>query len=124
MELMELTALVDQYDAARDQRLAADKEAAFLKREENELADRLITEMYSNETFYCAGHTKRVKMTPVQKPKVTDWPALHEYMVKNDAMDLMQKRLHEGALADRLEDGEKIPGFEYVQVNKLSIGKI
>ena len=124
MELMELTALVDEYDEARNHRLEVDKQAAFLKRAENDLADRLIAEMYSNETFYCAGHHKRVKMTPVQKPKVTDWLLFHTYVVEHDATDLLQKRLHEGALGDRLEAGEEIPGFEYVQVNKLSIGKI
>lgn len=124
MELMELTALVDQYDDMRERRLAADKVAAGFKREETALAERLITEMYSNETFYCAGHTKRVKMTPTPKPKVTDWLLFHTYVVEHNATDLLQKRLHEGALADRLEAGEEIPGFEYVQVNKLSIGKI
>ena len=124
MELMEIANLVNLFDLAREARLAADKEAANLKRLENELQDRLIRIMHDQDMHYVAGKYKRVKLNVTEKPIVEDWPAVYGYMVEHDATDLLQKRLHEGAVKDRVDNGEVIPGIAYVEINKLSIAKI
>ena len=124
MELMELSALVDEYDSLRNERLAADKVAALLKKRESAVAERLIEEMCAQDTFFCASKSRRVKMTPISKPKAVDWGIIYAYMKENDAMDLVQRRLHETAINDRIEEGEEIPGIQFIQVNKLSIGNI
>lgn len=124
MELQEIAALVDEYDEIRDHRLSVDKQAAYLKRQENELSDRLITILYDNEMMYVAGKYKRVKLNITSVPKAEDWDVIYEYMKEKDAMDLVQKRLVASAINDRIEEGEEIPGIVFVQINKLSIGKI
>jgi len=124
MELAELSHKVELFVAKRDERLAADKEARRLKAQEDSLAEELISEMRRNETYFCAGTTHRVKLNPSTRYRVADWPAYYQYMLDHEAMDLLQKRIHESALNDRLEDGEQIPGLEQVEVVKLSIGKI
>jgi hypothetical protein len=124
MELMELKALVDEYDRAREERLAADRVAAKLKRDETILHDNIMGELIGNDVMYAGGTYKRVKRNIIDKPKVEDWSAVHAYMREYDAMELMQKRLHEGAYTERTEDGIIIPGIVLIEVNKLSIGKI
>jgi hypothetical protein len=124
MELAELSKLVAEYDVKRIARLAADKYAAALKKNETALAERLITEMRSQGVNFCASGTRRVKMTTKQKPKAEDWPKIWEYMAKFDAMDLVQKRLGEAAVQERLDDGIEIPGIVWVEVDTLSIGNI
>jgi len=42
----------------------------------------------------------------------TDWPALHAFIAKTGAFDLLQKRLTSTAVAARFEEGEPIPGVE------------
>jgi hypothetical protein len=124
MELMEIAALVDQYDSKRDERLLMDKEAAKLKREEQVLHDRILHELNNQGMMYVAGTYKRVKVNPTIKHVAEDWDAVYRYMANNDSMDLVQKRLHEGAIILREEEGLVIPGLTIVEVNKLSIAKI
>lgn len=124
MELAELTILVDDFTAAKTERLAADKVAAQLKSTEVQLKERIIAELISNESRMCGGHTHRVTLQTKSKPQAVDWPAIHEYMVSHDAMDLQQRRLHASAIEDRLEQGEEIPGIEFIQVNDLSVAKL
>ena len=124
MELIELSALVDAFDVQRKERLAADKVAKALKRDEEEMSQRLIAVMYENEAHFAAGKNVRVKLNVTSKPVANDWQKVYDYMMENDAMDLVQKRLHHSAIDDRIEEGEEIPGIEFVQVNKLSIGKL
>ena len=124
MELIELAALVDEYNATRHQRLLADKEAAALKKEEKVIHDRIIDVMFTNDTYVAAGQQAVVRLQQTEKPIVEDWVSYYNYMTEHDAMDLLQKRVHESALKDRLEAGEEVPGVTFVEVNKLSIGKI
>ena len=124
MELMEIAALVDEYDEARNHRLEVDKQAAYLKRQEQALHDRILHELNNQGMMYVAGTYKRVKVNPTIKHVADDWVEVHKYMRDNDAMDLVQKRLHEGAIILREEEGIIIPGLQSVEVNKLSIAKI
>lgn len=124
MELAELSKLVDAFNEARTERLKADKIAAGLKSAENQLKQRILHEMLDQDVGFASGKAIRVKLQTKEKPKCNDWSALHEYMVKNDSMDLMQKRLHEGAIKLRLEEGIEVPGIEFVEINDLSVGKL
>jgi len=124
MELAELSALVDTFDEARQKRLAADRTAKDLKSKEVRLKEEIMHEMLDQDVGFAAGLKIRVKISKKSKPQATDWSKVYEYMVENDAMDLVQKRLHEGAIKLRLEDGIEIPGIEFYEVTDLSIGKL
>lgn len=124
MELQEIAALVDEYDEARNHRLEVDKQAARLKREETILHDRILAVLFDNDMHYAAGKYKRVKLNTTIKPKAEDWEAIYNYILVYGATEIVQKRLHEGAIKDRVDEGEIIPGIAFVEVNKLSIGKI
>ncbi len=124
MELAELSKLVGEYDEARNLRLAADKKAAELKNTEGKLSSRLIDEMRSQQVGFAASETRRVKLNTKTKPVADDWPVIWAYMQAFDAMDLVQKRLHEGAVQERLDDDKVIPGLVFVEVDSISIGNI
>src|SRR5690606_1302384 len=49
-------------------------------------------------------------------PRVVDWKAVNEYIVRKKATDLYQARLHVSAWNDRIAAGEKIPGIETVDL--------
>lgn len=46
-----------------------------------------------------------------QRAKVTDWGALVEYVVANDAFDLLERRVVTSTAIERLQD-EPVPGIE------------
>jgi hypothetical protein len=113
--------LVDAYIATRTQRLAADKIAAKYKEEESALKKRLIEIAIAAKTKSLGGSVGTVNYDRSNKPTVTDWPKLYEYIKAHDAFDLLQKRLGEGAVEERWEDGIVIPGVSTFPVDNLTI---
>jgi len=124
VELAELAILVDEFTVAREVRLAADREAKKLKGTETALKSRIISELIANDATMVGGETHRVTLQTKSKVQAEDWPEIHKYMVEHDAMDLVQRRLHAGAIDDRIEEGEEIPGIVFIQVNDLSVAKL
>lgn len=50
------------------------------------------------------------------------WEAIWKYIFKTKAIDLLQKRLHEGAVKARYEDGKTIPGVKTFDMVILKFG--
>ena len=124
MELALLGKLNDDYVAARQLRLDSDKEAARLKSIEVKLHDRLVEELRSNDVGMVGGSTHKVTLKTVSKPQAEDWQAVYQYIKDNDAFELLQRRLGEGAVAERTEAGEKIPGIAFYLKSTLSVSKL
>ena len=124
MELMILSKLVDEYTVTRQNRLDADKHARTLKAKETELKDQLLGELITNEVGSVGGSTHTVKRQTKKKPQVAEWPEFYEFMLKEEATQLLQRRLNEGAVKEMVEDGVHIPGIEYYEVNDLSVSKL
>ena len=124
MELAELSKLVDEYDVARTVRLAADKQAKELKSVESRLKETILNVMFDQDVGFASGLKIRVKRQTKTKHKAEDWGLFYEYVVANDAMDLLQKRLSDKAIVLRQEDDIVIPGIVAFEVNDLSVAKL
>jgi hypothetical protein len=116
----ELGALSDQYWAAYNKRLNAERAAKELKGIESKLYAQLVTELRSQELTSVGGHDVRLTLTCSTEPVVKDWQAVYDYITANQDFSLMQKRLAAPAIKERWEAGEVIPGVETFEVFKLS----
>lgn len=124
MQLDILSNLIDEYCLTREQRLVADKEAQKLKSIETDLKFRVMQEMLNNDCHMVGGKYKKVTLRTKSKPTAADWGQIYDYIKEHDAQDLLQRRLAEGAVKDRLQEGEVIPGLELVEINDLSVSKL
>lgn len=124
MELDVLSNLIDEYCVTREQRLVADKEASRLKGIETTLKHRVMQEMLNHECHMVGGKYKKVTLRTKHKPTASDWSLIYDYIDKHKAPDLLQRRLAEGAINERLQDGETIPGVELIEINDLSVSKL
>lgn len=118
----QLADLADSYAKARDERLVKQKELAKYEETERDLKNQLIQKMVDAEVPIIGGSYATVTCKAKDVPTAEDWPTIHQFMKDNDAMDLMQKRLHEGAVKERWDDEVEIPGVGHYTVHKLSIG--
>lgn len=108
----------------REKRLKLDKEAAKAKAAETALADHIINTLPKDSTG-AAGKHHRVQVKLKEVPQVKDWPAFYAYVKKNNAFDLLQKRLSEGAVQERLVESKKgLPGVEIFKTPKVSLTKV
>lgn len=119
-------ACADLYFEARQKRLAADKAAAELKAEEVRIANYIIDNLDKNSTG-AAGKHHRVQVITKVKHRVNPekWNDFYKWVAKNNAFDLLQKRLSDEALRDRLANSKaKIPGVEPFNAVTISLTKV
>jgi hypothetical protein len=114
----------DELHRVREIRLALDKLAEGVKARETELGEHLINSLSKSDDTGVAGLKFRAQVKMKDVPKAADWPAFHAYIAKTGSFDLLQKRLSDKAVTDRLDDGVKLPGIEIMHVPSVSITKI
>lgn len=119
-----MAACADLLYVRREQRLAADKVADELKKEEVSLENWIIDHLPKSDATGVAGHIARVQVLNKTVPRVVDWPALYKYISKNKAWELLQRRVGEGAVKERWEAGKEVPGVEHYSFPKVSIHKV
>lgn len=114
----------DEYHRVREIRLAMDKIVEGVKERETELQEHLINNLSKADDTGVAGLKYRAQVTTKTMPKVNDWPVFYAYVAKSGDFDMLQKRLADKAVMERLEDGVVLPGVEKMRVPSLSITKI
>lgn len=119
-------ACADLLHDVRTQRLAADKAAATLKAEEERIKSHIIDNLDKNSTG-AAGKHHRVQV--VIKPKYRilpeKWPEFFAWVSKNKAYDVLQKRISEDALVERLASmRSKPPGVDKFNAVTVSLTKV
>lgn len=120
-DLANLTQLVDAYIAKRIDRLLADKAAALLKAEENQLKKNLLEIRAASGAKSLGGTLGTLNWHRKNKPIVENWGALYAYIKQYDAFELLQRRIGEKAVEERWEDGIVIPGVTTFPVDDLTI---
>ena len=95
-------------------------EIAFDELEERILQSLLDSNTESHKVGSIALGTVTVSVKRSTVPKVADWAKVNKYVVKNNATDLYQARLHVAAYNERVAAGEKIPGIETFDVKSLA----
>ena len=116
-----LSRMVDRFHDAREQRLEADRRAAALKKEENDLKQLIIDNLLSSGTDVIGGRVLTVTLVKKSKPSAQDWGAIYDYIKEHDAFDLLHRRLTEKAVKERWDAEENVPGVVELTVNDLSL---
>lgn len=121
-----LGACVDLYHAAKELRLAMEKQlAGGVKALENALKEHLIANLSKSDDTGVAGRQYRAQVVTARKVKVADWGVLHSWIRKNDRFDMLQKRLADTAASDWIDTEKRIlPGCEIINIPDLSVRKI
>jgi len=108
--------------SVRKRRLSLQREADLLEQEEKGLTNALIDQMAQRDrvTLFKEGENEaRLIMTEEPMVTVDGWPAVLDYIIKNKAPDLLQKRLTASAVKARWDEGEVIVGIERVRKYSL-----
>ena len=77
------------------------------------LRDEMTKEMNDAGTVSYSGPGIRISLRKSIVPQAVDWTKIYRFMKKNNAFDLLQRRLASTAWNDRMEDRKSpIPGIE------------
>lgn len=119
-----LGACADRVYELRQKRLDAQKIVDAIEEEEKALREHIINTLPKSETTGVAGKLARVTVVTKQVPQVKDWNLFYAYVKKNNAWDLMQRRLAAAAVTERWEAGKKVAGVEAFTAVTLSVNKV
>ena len=114
--------LLQQYYETRAQRLELDRQSAALQVQEDKLKYELIKAHNAGDTLSHRAYLFSYSEKPV--PYVEDWSKLTQWIIDNDAPDVLQKRLTESAIMARIREGEVIPGVTVIQKPVVLVEKV
>jgi hypothetical protein len=97
--------------SVRKRRLSLQREADLLEQEEKGLVNDLINFMNTDGRSVWKEGEDEVTLIESTEPVVNEWPKVLDYIIENDAVDLLQKRLTASAVKKRWDDGVSIPGI-------------
>lgn len=108
----------------REKRLELNRAVAALAEKESALQEHIINSLPKSDATGVRGKVAQVSIISKEVGTARDWNKIFNYVQKKGAWDLLQHRLNDAAVAARWEEGEKIPGVEKFQVNKVSCTKL
>lgn len=115
---------IDSLYLARSKRLALDKELEEMKKVESALREHIKHNFDEADLNGAKGKIATATLTTLYQPTATNWDLVFEYIRKNRAFDLLQKRLSATACRARWDNKKDIPGVERIPVTDLSVTKI
>lgn len=105
-------------------RLAAQKVVDELARQESLLKQHLIDTLPKGEASGVSGKVARVSIGSKDVPQAENWDLLYAYIKKTNSFDLLQRRLSDAAVGERLDAKVKIPGIKLFKVVTVSLNKL
>lgn len=108
----------------KEKRLAAQKVVEQLADEETALKEHIIKTLPKSKASGVAGKVARVSTYNEEVNQVEDWDKFYTYVHKHKAYELLQRRVSNQAVEERLEAGEKLPGFKKFTIVKVSLNKL
>jgi len=114
----------DELYNTREQRKALQKEVDALTEKESLIKEHLINNLPKSDASGVTGKLVRVTAVTKTVAQVKDWDKFYAYIKKNNAFDLMQRRVSEAAVQERWEGKKKVPGVEPFNVVSISINKV
>lgn len=124
-----LAACADQLYNTQQQRYALQKQVEELSKQETILREHLINNLPKSDATGVAGKVARATVKSRDVYVVKDWDKLYGYITLNakknpGVWSLLQRRLGEGAAAEIISAGKKLPGVEAGTVPVISLNKV
>jgi len=119
-----LAICADQLYETKAKRLEAQKVVDALQAQETALREHLIDNLPKSEATGVAGKVARATVVVKEVPQVEDWDKLWVHIKKNNAFELLQKRLSTTAVAERWDAGKEIPGVNHFKAVSISLNKV
>jgi hypothetical protein len=116
---------IDTLYQLRSQRLALEKEADELKKQEKELEDYLVNGFSALGLSSAKGSLASFSFVKLDQPNVKDWDLLYKFIVERNDFSLLHKRIGAESWREYLEnDSVLVPGTEIFKKTQAYLRKI
>lgn len=118
-----LGACADLLYELRAARLELEHKIEELRAREARVRDYLVGALEAQGLTAVVGGVARAGLTTMHVGRVKDWEAFAAHLFATRDLSLLQRRLNDGALRERWDVGETVPGVEAFLVPKVSLTK-
>lgn len=119
-----LKELGEQLRDVKQQRTELSRQDAELKQKQDELEQAILVAMDTAGLKRCAiDGVGTLTSTTKIVPNVEDWDAFYRYVIDNEAMYLLQRRISQTAFAEHVQNLGDLPGIKPVELASLSMRK-
>lgn len=115
---------IDALYALREQRLALERQVDQLREKEHALEEELIELCGKARLNGAKGKLASITVMSKLVASVKEWDLLYAYIKRNNAFELLQRRVSDAAVNERWAAKQQVPGVEPFQVTKLSVRKL
>ena len=115
--------LINRLYEIREEMAELAKTEKVLRDEREVLKAQLIESYDSMGMTHSRTDKASATLTKTQVPVVKDWDALNEYILLNDALYLLQRRVNSAAYRELSDQGEELPGVSSFEKIDISIRK-
>ena len=105
-------------------RLEMQRQTNEVKAREKEIEEYIIQQGSVKDDTGWAGLRYRAQIKSETTFRVADWPAFHAWVLKNERLDMLEKRPSKKAVEDYIEQTGFPDGTELFKYKKLSVTKI
>lgn len=128
-----LAQVADLLYETKNARLEQQKKVEELEKFESQLKNHLIDNLKKGDANGIQGKVCRVSIVPKEKPAIVTekdgepydgWKDFYAYVKKNNAFELLQRRLNETAIKERWENKKNVPGVRTFTVLTVSMNKV
>lgn len=116
--------IIDRLFELRSEKSELNDKIKVINIEMEALEASLFDRLDNEETIKACGKNAGVTITTLVVPNVTDWNAVHQYIIEHDACYLLEKRISAAPWRELLAMGDKIPGTEPFEKRSLSLRKL
>lgn len=107
----------------RTERLKLEKRVKELKAEEARQSEILIKALQDQNLIGARGSVGTISLQPQTVPTVEDWSKVEDFILKNDCLYLLQRRISNSAYIEFLNQMGGVPGIAPTTLTKLSLRK-
>ena len=115
----QLGKLIDELETRRRHRMLCEKTVESCKKLEDEQKQLVLQALVTAGLEGARGSTAQVTRVVSPIPTVVDWDKFYGYIKKNNAFDLLHRRVTTTAVIERWEAGKTIPGVD--RENRLTL---
>lgn len=119
-----LGACADALYKLKEQKTDLNRQITAIEEQEKLVKEHLIQNLPKDDARGVMGKLSKASIVTKVIPTANDWDAFYKYVLKKKDFSLMQRRLSEGAIRERWEAGEKLPGVEPFNVVTVSVTKL
>jgi hypothetical protein len=119
-----LGSLIDEIYDLREQKREIEKEMKEIEAQMADLEARIINLLDADEVTLSRGRRASASVTESEVPVVEDWDEFQDYVLRNQALHLLERRASVAAWRELKQAGEDVPGTRPFIKRKLSIRKV